>query len=145
MSEMSASRDPLELLEEQLRTPAHNRWMGARAIAADRDRGTIDVVLAFRPEFGIHPEDKLFHGGIIASLIDITGHASVAVWRGGGVTPTISLQIDYLAPAPAPELRATGILRKSGRMIACADIELRARDKLVALGRGRFSTAGRQT
>ena len=145
MSDPSPSRAPLELLRDQLQTPAHNRWMGATAVAADSDRKTIEVALAFRPEFGIHPDDKLFHGGIIASLIDITGHASVAVWLGGGVTPTISLQIDYLAPAPAPELRATGILRKSGRMIACADIELRAGDKLVALGRGRFSTAGRQT
>lgn len=143
MSATSASRDPLELLREQLRAPAHNRWMNARALAADSDRMTIEVALAYRPEFGMHPHDDLFHGGIIASLIDITGHASVAVWLGGGVTPTIGLQIDYLAPAPGPELHATGILRRSGRTMACSDIELRAGGKLVALGRGRFSTAGR--
>jgi uncharacterized protein (TIGR00369 family) len=143
VAETHTPKDPLELLAEQLLVPAHNRWLGARAISADSDRKTIEVALAFRPEFGIHLRDNLFHGGIIASLIDVTGHASVAVWLGGGVNPTISLQIDYLTPAPGPELRATGILRRSGRTIACSDIEVHAAGRLVALGRGRFSTVGR--
>lgn len=134
--------DPLDLLREQLRHPRHNLWMGATALSADRATQTIEIELRFRQEMSGQDDEMLFHGGILASLIDMTGHAAVAVWHGGGTTPTIGLQIEYLAPAIGERLTARGMLRRAGRSIACADVEVRAGERLVALGRGRFSTKG---
>lgn len=144
MSPAPDTADPLDLLREQLRHPPHNLWMGAKAISADRATQTIVTELRFRPEMSGQDGEPLFHGGIIASLIDMTGHAAVAVWYGGGTTPTIGLQIEYLAPALGESLTARGMLRKAGRSIACADVEVMAGPRLVALGRGRFSTRGHQ-
>ena len=145
MSPSPETADPLDLLRAQMRQPAHNLWMGTRALSADPATRTIETELCFRPEMSGQDGEMLFHGGIVASLIDMTGHAAVAVWLGGGTTPTISLQIEYLAPAIGPRLTARGMLRKAGRSIACADVEVRVADRLVALGRGRFSTRGHRT
>lgn len=145
MPPLPESADPLDLLREQLRQPRHNLWMGATALSAERATQVIEIELRFRPEMSGKGGEMLFHGGIIASLIDMTGHAAVAVWYGGGTTPTIGLQIEYLAPAIGERLTARGMLRKAGRSIACADVEVRAGDTLVALGRGRFSTRGHRT
>jgi acyl-coenzyme A thioesterase PaaI-like protein len=76
---------------------------------------------------------------MVASVIDIVAHAAVAVWHGGPA-PTVTLQIDYLAPAIGPELHARGILRRMGRTVSRADAEISAGGKLVSIGRGTFST-----
>lgn len=128
-----------ERLAYCLRHPPHNAWLDARAIAADEASREILVRLSAREEFSNSGDRLVFHGGVIASLIDVTGHAAVAVWHGSA-TPTVSLHIEYLAPAAARELTARGIARRIGRSLARADIEVWAGDTLVALGRGTFST-----
>ena len=85
-------------------------------------------------------DGTVFHGGPLASLVDVAGDMAVAVRAGGGV-PTISLQVDYLRPATGPFVRAVGRLRRFGRTISVADVEVRGHDgRLCALGRGIYSS-----
>lgn len=81
---------------------------------------------------------KQFHGGPIASLIDVTGDFAIGMMIGGGV-PTINLRIDYLKPAVGDALTATARIRRTGRTVAVVDIDV-VDDKgsLVALGRGTY-------
>ena len=129
---------PLERLEHCLTYPPHNAWMGARPLGVNEADRTVEVGLRVRPQFSLDPKTLVVHGGVLATLIDMTAHAAVAVWHGA-VTPTVTLQVDYLAPATAPELVARGMLRKLGRSIARADVEVRAGERLFTLGRGTFS------
>ncbi len=131
--------DLLARLQEELTRPAFNRWLAAVALNVDAQEQTVEVVLPCRPEFSYRLEKMMVHGGILAALADMTLHACVAVFHGAP-TPTIALQIDYLAPAMGETVVARGILRKLGRSISRADVELRSDQKLVAIGRGSFST-----
>ena len=82
---------------------------------------------------------KQFHGGPIASFIDITGDFAIGIMVGGGV-PTINLRIDYLKPAVGDALTATARVRRSGRTVAVVDIDVMdEKGGLVALGRGTYS------
>ncbi|MBW3097248.1 PaaI family thioesterase [Pseudohoeflea coraliihabitans] len=128
-------------LREEMTRPPFNEWLGPVAIEADEVEKRIAVELPFRPEFSHQTGATVFHGGVIAALADITGHAAVAVFHGA-VTPTISLSTEFLAPAIGDRLRAVGRLRKKGRTIARADVDLFVGDRLVALARGTFSTKG---
>jgi uncharacterized protein (TIGR00369 family) len=134
-----SATDPLSRLHFELSDSPFNRWIEAEALEADDERGHVLVGVRFRQELGATSEVEMFHGGVIAAVIDMTGHAVVAIRRRARV-PTIALQTDYLAPAAGPELRAKGILRKLGRSIARADVEVTIDGRLVALGRGTFST-----
>ena len=81
------------------------------------------------------------HGGPIASVIDTAGTFAVAAMVGHGV-PTMNLRIDYLRPAVASDLVAIATVRRQGRTTAVCDIDLRDdQDRLVAVGRGTWSTA----
>ena len=81
-----------------------------------------------------------FHGGPIASLIDVVGDFAIGMIVGGGV-PTINLRVDYLKPALGEALVATARVRRSGRTIAVVDIDVRDRtEALVAVGRGTYSS-----
>lgn len=131
----------LERLRAELTRPPFNRWLGAEAVAADPRAQTVTVALALRAEMTHDAAGRLAHGGIVAALIDMTGYAAVALWHDRP-TPTVVLQVDYLAPAAGPVLRAEGRLRRRGRSIGRADVEVFSGDRLVALGRGSFSTGG---
>jgi uncharacterized protein (TIGR00369 family) len=128
-----------ERLRMELERPPFNRWIAGIPLGADIDTRETKIALRYRPEFSHHPSAPIFHGGILAALIDIAAHATVAVWHGAP-TPTISLHVEYLSPATGDELCARGILRRLGRTISRADVEVTAGGRLVALGRGTFST-----
>jgi uncharacterized protein (TIGR00369 family) len=135
-----ASQDALARLIEELEWPPFHEFLRPQAVSADPDAGIVVVRLPFRPEFRRAREGSHYHGGILASLIDLTGHAAVAV-RIGRMAPTIDLRIDYLSAASGVDLLATGRLLRSGRSIAQADVEVRGEDGgLVAVGRGAYST-----
>ena len=81
-----------------------------------------------------------FHGGPIAAFIDTVGDLAVAFAVGGGV-PTMNLRVDYLKPAMGPAVTAEARVRRLGRSVAVADVDiLDSRGALVAIGRGTFGS-----
>jgi uncharacterized protein (TIGR00369 family) len=129
----------LARLEEEMRRPPLHAFLAPRAHAVDSVSGEVVIRLPFRQEFGRDPVEVGFHGGILAALIDLAGHAAVAV-RIGKPAPTIDLRIDYLRPAPGVELEARARVLRAGRLIGRADVDVFADGVLVAVGRGTFST-----
>lgn len=135
----------LERLAYELSTPPFHAVLRPEPVSADGPQGTVVVRLRHRPEFGRRKGDDHYHGGVIASLIDLTAHAAIAV-RVRRMVPTIDLRIDYLRAAPAGDLLATGRLLTAGRSIGRADVEVRSSDgRLVAVGRGAFSMLSGQS
>jgi len=93
------------------------------------------------------------HGGVIASVMDITGSLAVfsnLVFKSKKQTlqerikritriNTIDLRIDYLRPGVGNSFVATGYLLRTGRKVAVARMELHnEEDKLVAVGTGSY-------
>ncbi|HVL77082.1 MAG TPA: PaaI family thioesterase [Noviherbaspirillum sp.] len=136
---MSEQAQALARLEEEMRRPPFHAVLAPQAHAVDPESGEVVIRLPFHPDFGRDPVHVGFHGGVIASLIDLAGHAAVAV-KVGKPTPTVDLRIDYLRPAPGVTLEARARVLRAGRAIARADIDVLADGVLVAVGRGTFST-----
>ena len=108
----------------------------------DREKLEVAISMPLAPEFERHPGTRQFHGGAIASLIDVAGDFALVLQVGGGV-PTINLRVDFLRPAVG-RLLATARARRAGRTIGVVDIDVTDdSDRLVAIGRGCYSmTAG---
>lgn len=136
-NEGPAQKSPLQRLAEELTRPPFNSWLGATALGIGDD-GSVEIALPFRPELGLHPTEPIYHGGILAALIDIAGYAAVAI-RHRGFNPTVSLHVDYLSPAIGQRLVARASLRKAGRTLSRVDVDVTAEGRLVAIGRGTFS------
>jgi uncharacterized protein (TIGR00369 family) len=131
----------LARLCEELERPPFHAVLRPRAIDADPDSGNVTVALDYRDELARAPDDKSFHGGVIATLIDLAGHAAVAV-KIGKMAPTIDLRIDYLRPSTGESIVARARLLKVGRMLARVDIDVTdTQGRPIAVGRGSFSTA----
>jgi uncharacterized protein (TIGR00369 family) len=129
----------LARLSHEMADPPFHDVLRPQPVSVDAE-GTVVVRLPFRPEFCRGRESPFYHGGVIASLVDLAAHAAIAV-RVGRTVPTIDLRIDYLRAAPAGDLLATGKILIVGRSVGRADVEVRsAEGKVVAVGRGAFST-----
>jgi uncharacterized protein (TIGR00369 family) len=136
---MNDSGQALARLEEEMRRPPFHAVLAPQAHSVDPETGEVVIRLPFDSAFGRDPVSIGFHGGVIASLIDLAGHAAVAV-KVGKPTPTIDLRIDYLRPAPGVTLEARARVLRAGRAVARADVDVLADGVLVAVGRGTFST-----
>jgi uncharacterized protein (TIGR00369 family) len=127
------------LISELARPPFHG-WLKPTAVSVDVEHRQIEISVTYRPELSHDSRAGIFHGGVIAALVDITGYAAVAIWNDIA-TPTMALHVEYLRPAVGDELRARGMLRRMGRAVARVDVEVSAAGSLVALGRASYSTA----
>ncbi len=128
----------LALVSKSIASAPFHGWLEPRVMAVDED--SVSILLQTRPDFRRNATVDGVHGGVVAALIDIAGHAAVVAAVGHGV-PTVNLRIDYLRMATGPQLIARARPVKVGRTIAVVDIEVTSADgKLVAVGRGTFST-----
>lgn len=116
-------------------------FLGLVVLEVDHSKGRIKMCMPMRSEFERQAKVDQIHGGIISALIDTAGDYALIMTTGVGI-PTINFRTDYLSPAKAGELIAVAEVRKLGRSISVVDIEVRdASDKLIAIGRGTYSTA----
>lgn len=115
-------------------------FLGMQALSVDHEGKSFRARIPLRPECERRAGTQQFHGGSIASFIDVVGDFAIGMLVGGGV-PTINLRVDYLAPAKGAYLEAGASVRRAGRTVAVVDIDVFDPDgKLVAVGRGTYST-----
>ena len=108
-------------------------------LSSDPETQEISVRMPMQPSMERRAGTKQFHGGPIASFIDVVGDFAIGMMVGGGV-PTINIRIDYLKPAVGDGLVAVARVRRHGRSVAVIDIDVMdEKGSLVAMGRGTYS------
>lgn len=128
----------LERLRYEIARCPFHQLLRPVAVSADVERGTVAVRLPFSQALGLSPDSDVFHGGVLAALVDITAHAAVAV-RAGYVSPTVDLRVDYLRAAHGPMVEAEARLVRFGRTLATVDVTVMDEHQVVvAIGRGSF-------
>lgn len=137
---METVADTNAFLRDNLAAPPFHQWLRPELVEYEPESGKTTVRLRNRPEFRRDHASPAFHGGVLATLIDIAGHMAVAARVGHGV-PTIDLRVDYLRMAAGEVLLAEARPLRLGRSIAVVDIRvLDDQSRLVACGRGAYST-----
>ena len=120
-------------------TPFH-QWLLPELVAVDEEAGSVTVRLVLRPEFGRVTGKLDLHGGVVAALVDIAGHAAICA-KVLHTVATIDMRVDYLRLAGGTEMRAVGTVVKLGRTIGVVDVRMTDdQDRLVAIGRATYVT-----
>ena len=110
-------------------------------VVAMTDEGTLTLKLPFDDAYTIFKKTGSYHGGIIASLVDVAGAMACSVVKGHP-TPTANLRVDYLKSPVGCDLYADAAARRIGRGLGVADVTIRdANGTVYALGRGTFNTS----
>jgi uncharacterized protein (TIGR00369 family) len=120
---------------------AFHQLIGLTLERADPEAGVAVLRQPYDPKLSIFPEAGVYHGGVIAALIDVAGAVACGL-QVGRPTPTVNFRVDFLKSPAKVDLIATGRLIRTGRNIAVADVEISdASGQVYAIGRGTFSTA----
>jgi uncharacterized protein (TIGR00369 family) len=127
-----------EEIQAKLQRGPYHQWLGITVDSVGE--GEITLRAKWREEWVVNPDGGYTHGGILAALVDLTADWALVSKTGRGV-PTIDLRVDYHRPAGKGDLRVTGKVIKFGSQVSVAEAQVfDAEDKLVASGRGVYST-----
>jgi uncharacterized protein (TIGR00369 family) len=127
-------------IQEMLDVSPFNLFLGLTVVTADPARQEITMRSPMRPEFERRPGSKQWHGGVIASVIDTVGDFAVGMMVGRAL-PTVNFRVDYLRPAVDTALVAVARVRRAGKSVGVADIDVfDEKGALLAIGRGTYST-----
>jgi len=129
-----------EMLERFLQNSPFQQVLGLKLHAVDATAQTVTLRSSYGPQLERAPGTGQYHGGVIASLIDIAGDFALIAVLGYAV-PTIDFRVDYLRPAANTDLFAQARVRRAGRTVGVVDIEVTdSEERLIALGRGCYGT-----
>ncbi|MGA7809516.1 PaaI family thioesterase [Bradyrhizobium sp.] len=127
-------------IQKLLDASPFNLFLGLQVTAADPAKQEVTMRAAMRPEFERRPGSRQWHGGVIASVIDTVGDFAVGMMVGRGL-PTVNFRVDYLKPAVDTALIAVSRVRRAGKSVGVADIDVfDEKGSLLAIGRGTYST-----
>lgn len=125
-----------ENLADVMQIAPFHRWLGLKIVQQNNDH--LELEMPWREELVSNPVIGAVHGGILASLIDLTGLYAI-IAAGGIARATVDLRVDYHRAATNGPLRAIGQVVKLGKTISTADTRIiDDDDRLVASGRGTY-------
>lgn len=138
MSETTAPLTKEDVEARLLRGPFH-QWLGLKVV--ELGDGEIEIKAAWRPEWVVNTERGYVHGGILATLVDLTADWALVSKTGRGV-PTVDLRVDYHRAAMQGDLICRGKVIKFGSQLSVAEAQiLDTEGRLLASGRGVYMTA----
>lgn len=125
------------------RGPFHD-FLEMELVSWDKTEGVVSFRVPFKTSYKRTANAEGYHGGVLASVIDIAADFALAIKTDKTGFPTIDLRVDYLRMAGDGDLKVVARTVKAGRTIGVADVEvIDARDRLCAVGRGTYAmTAG---
>jgi uncharacterized protein (TIGR00369 family) len=102
---------------------AFNAWLGIKVGAIAR--GSIELLMPFRPELVGDPWRPALHGGTLATLADAAGGLAVFTAAApGDRVSTIDFRIDYLRPAALVPTTAEAKVVRMGNRVGVARIRI---------------------
>lgn len=127
-------------IQQMLDVSPFNLFLGLEVIKADPETQEVTMRSPMKAEFERRPGSKQWHGGVIASVIDTVGDFAVGMMVGRGL-PTVNFRVDYLKPAVDTALVAVSRVRRAGKSVGVADVDVfDEKGSLLAIGRGTYST-----
>ena len=115
---------------DTLTMPPCSKLLGWRLIEAKPDEGFIKVGFEGRPEF-CNPSGYIQGGMLTAMLDDTMGPAAFILSGGKQFTPTVSLNVNFLAPGKVGGFVCEGKVVQTGKTIVF--VEGRLMDEAGAL------------
>ena len=116
-----------KIVEGKLPPPPCAKTLGLEFLQIDGERGTVEVKFEAKPEF-LNPAGNV-QGGFLAAMLDDTmGPAVFMMTEGKLYTTTVSLTVNFLAPARPGRITAEAKVTQLGKTIAFVEGKLTAED-----------------
>ena len=108
----------VERIRESFDRQGFMRTLGA--VLESVESGTVTISCGFEP--GLTQQHGLFHGGALASLVDVAcGYAALSVLPEDREVLTVEFKINFLKPAKTDRVIAVGKVLQAGRTLTVCE------------------------
>jgi len=108
----------MERIRESFDRQGFMRTVGA--VLESVEPGTVTITCGFAE--GLTQQHGLFHGGVVASLVDVAcGYAALSVMPADREVLTVEFKINFLKPAQTERVIAVGQVVQAGRTLTVCE------------------------
>jgi uncharacterized protein (TIGR00369 family) len=113
----------VEEMQSRISRSKFHQMYQPKVLHVDIDAMTLRLQVTMCDEFERQPGTGQWHGGILASLVDIAGCYGLMLVAGGPVL-TLNFSTDFLRLGVSEHLFATARVRRVGRTVGFVDVDI---------------------
>jgi uncharacterized protein (TIGR00369 family) len=126
-------------IQDRISQSLYHKLFRPEVLEIDNDGLSLVLKVHMCPQFERQPDTNQWHGGVVASLVDISGCYALMLVAAGPML-TLNFSTDFLRLAESKHLIATATVRRAGRTAGFVDVDINDEDgKLVAVGRACYA------
>lgn len=126
-------------IQHRISQSLFHRMFKPEVLEVDNEQLKLVVKVSMCDEFERQPGTGQWHGGILASLVDITGCYALMLIASGPML-TLNFSTDFLRLAASNNLIASAKVKRAGRTVGFVDVEIHDNaGELVATGRACYA------
>ena len=110
-------------IQERISRSKYHQLFQPQVLEVDNDAALLKLRVSMCDEFERQPDTGHWHGGVLASLVDIAGCYALMLVAGGPML-TLNFSTDFLRLAVSKHLYATAIVRRVGRTVGFVDVDI---------------------
>ena len=110
-------------IQERIDRSKFHQLFRPEVLTLDNDAMTLEIKVHMCPEFERQPGTGQWHGGVLASLVDIAGCYALMLVAGGQML-TLNFSTDFLRLAASDHLIARAAVRRVGRSVGFVDASI---------------------
>lgn len=126
-------------IQEQINRSKYHQLFQPKVLEIDNDALVLKLRVSMCDTFERQPNTGQWHGGALASLVDISGCYALMLVAGGPML-TLNFSTDFLRLAVSDHLYATARVRRAGRTVGFVEVDIKDElDVTVVAGRACYA------
>ncbi len=110
-------------IQERIGRSKFHQLYQPKVLEIDNDEAVLKMRVSMCEEFERQPGTCQWHGGALASLVDIAGCYALMLVAGGPML-TLNFSTDFLRLGVSEHLYATASVRRIGRTVGFVDVDI---------------------
>ena len=102
-------------------------------LRVDNEQAELKLQVSMCPQFERQPDTNQWHGGVLASLVDIAGFSALMLVAKDRPLLTLNFSINFLRLAVSDTLIATAKVTRSGRTVGFVEVIVHNQEKEVVV------------
>ena len=110
-------------IQERINRSKYHQLFQPKVLELDNEIARLKLRVSMCDEFERQPGTNQWHGGVMGSLVDITGCYALMLVAGGPML-TLNFSTDFLRLAVSDHLYAIATVRRIGSTVGFVDVEI---------------------
>ena len=120
-------------IQDQIDRSLFHQLFKPKVLEVNNEQTELKLQVSMCPQFERQPNTNQWHGGVLASLVDIAGFSALMLVTKDRLLLTLNFSINFLRLAVSDTLIATAKVTRSGRTVGFVEVIVHNQEKEVVV------------